>query len=294
MSTRTIVFADAHLRHRHLDTIRSWEEPVDKAIFLGDYWDQEPDTPAQNGDAALWVKEKLADPRNVLLLANHDLAYMFPLNGSATTNAYTHQKNSAIRQYLTQEDFEKLRLCHVESGILFTHAGISRDFLEMLEESGYETPESPLSAESIARWLDATWPTLVEQYSTFGYHPLFGVGYERHGSQPVGGVLWLDFSRFKPIPSIGQIVGHTKTLKGPLFRFSGSDGAPTWQLASKGVQPEWLTGGWGLDLDSCNHHYALIEDSILRVKSVNWERKSGDDHFTVTPGETICEVDLSN
>ena len=40
-------------------------------------------------------------------------------------------------------------------------------------------------------------------------NPIFGVGVDRDGSQPTGGVLWMDWGSLIPIPGIHQVVGHT-------------------------------------------------------------------------------------
>ena len=48
----------------------------------------------------------------------------------------------------------------------------------------------------------------------FGQHPLFHVGYERGGSDPVGGIFWCDFLEISPSMEawrIPQIFGHTPT-----------------------------------------------------------------------------------
>ncbi len=292
--SKSVFLSDSHLRHHYLDTILSWENEYDKVIYTGDFFDQFSDTPEQNGEAAQWLKTKLDDPKCVVICGNHDFGYMFPLNPKAYCSGFSHEKVRAIRKHLTQLDFRKMHLHHVESGILFSHAGLSRDFFDMIASQGYDFP-TPLNLETIDAWLTALWPQIQERYGVGQDHPLMGAGYDRSGRQNVGGIIWKDFSGHCPVQGVGQIVGHTpqEPAKGPLFRFINRNGTPMWRFAAKGVNPQWFKAGWSLDFDTHNKNYLVIENGVLQIKSVTWMRETGQDNYTVSPGETICEVDLS-
>jgi hypothetical protein len=217
--SRTLIISDLHLRHRQADTILSWEK-YDRVVWLGDQFDQYSDTVGQNMDAAYWLKEKLWDDRNVFTLGNHDTGYRFPDNQWAKAcSGYTSAKGLAIRKILTSEDWDRVKLYHSEQGILFTHAGIDRYWLDWSGNGAYHGPIG-LSLEDITAWLDRAWPIVKAAYNCGTIHPLLEAGLDRGGYQKVGGITWLDLSNIKPIPGIAQIVGHTviDPRKGPLFR----------------------------------------------------------------------------
>lgn len=288
--SKCLVLSDIHLRHKQVDTILSWEK-YDKLILLGDFFDAKPDTVGQNREAAIWLKEKLEDKRTVALVGNHCSSYRWPGNQYAYASGFTWEKSRAINDVLSAADWDKLRPCHVEQGILFTHAGVDKSWVEWMREDD-ELMEP--TATNIAAKIDYLWPHICALFQTGHYHSLLGVGFERGGWQHTGGITWNDVSCHRPIKGAKQIFGHSilEPHKGPLMKFPGGKGIPQGKYVTKPIQEKWLAGGWSLDLDTCNHHYAVLEEGRLIVKAVKWHRPKGNDHFVVEPSGEICKISL--
>ncbi len=288
---RVIVLSDIHLRHRQMDQILA-KETYDRVIFTGDIFDSWGDTPTQNADAARWLKEKLANPCWTILSGNHDHGYIYPDNGNAYCSGFTRQKAAAIRAVLTQEEMDRLKLFHVESNILFTHAGLDNYWISWAAAQGHEF--APLNVESIGKWLEHESVIAKRNFASGSSHPFLEAGRDRGGRNQFGGLNWADFSGHHPIPMIGQIVGHSvmDADKGPLFRLISKDGSPTYRLAAKGVNPRHLAHGWTLCMDTHNKHYGILEDGILTIKHIKWDRPYGQDHYSCEPGEVLATITL--
>ncbi len=190
---RTLVIADLHNHTEHAD---HWLKniPHDRVVFLGDYFDDFHDTVHDAHLTALWLRERidsLSPEEGVFLLGNHDFAYLRSFDPRAYCSGYTHAKAAAIHAVLEPRHWERLRLAHAEQGWLLSHAGFHPSLVT-----------------------EPTAEAILAQCETALAHPerggaLFGAGRDRGGMQPVGGVLWLDWSSFIPIAGLNQIVGHT-------------------------------------------------------------------------------------
>jgi len=265
-------------------------------IYLGDVFDQYGDTPEIAASTARWFKEKLADPRNVMLLGNHDQALRWCTNGFAFCSNFTEAKSHAVRKILTQADFERLLPFHVDQDILFTHAGLDEYWLSWAAAHGYAMPDAATLSD-IVSWLTEIWPAVQDRYDSGSCHPLLEAGQDRGGVQRVGGFTWADFSSHHVIEKTRQICGHSihSHDKGPLMRFKGAAGgksSPVAKYVKDGVKPEWMERGWSLCLDTDLHHYGVLEQGKLTIKSVLWKRPKGQNDFVVEPGETIATITL--
>ena len=82
-------------------------------------------------------------------------------------------------------------------------------------------------------------------------HPIFQVGYERGGSDPVGGIFWCDFSSISPSAEdaiIPQIFGHTPTRSGEVgtahgLRLINVDAGMCWEFGGARVYLEITPDG---------------------------------------------------
>lgn len=292
---KTVIVSDSHLRHKYIDEILAWESPYDKLIFTGDVFDQFNDTPAQNREAAIWLKQKLQDPKNIMIFGNHDWSYRWPNNFEARCSGFDELKSIVINNELTQKDWNKLHLYHISDNILFSHAGLDRDWFYYTAKAGFEVPIQ-LTLPNIFNWLDVVKNDIYLRFSAGKGQPLMGAGKNRGGEQAIGGIIWQDFGVHIPIAGIGQIVGHTpqNINKGPLFRFINHDKTPMWRFAYKGINPEWLKNGWTLCMDTHNRHYIIIENEKLIIKSVFWDKQSLQTDYTISQGETVCEINLND
>lgn len=297
---RILCFSDSHLRHRYIDQMLAWEEPYDQAVFLGDYLDGWGDTVEQNLDAAAWVKERLADPRSIMLAGNHDLPMIFPHHeGIWRRHDHQHEILRGVRAILSDADLARLLPYHLDptTQILFSHAGVSAKLINHLAPFlGMPFPDD--TAKSIASFVDECWASAVVRYRAGRDHPLLAIGRSRGGDQLVGGIIWEDLDLHVPIPHVVQIVGHSTRPEAPLFRFLNhprADSPPMWRRAGVGVvKPEWLTAGATLGLDTNNKHYALIctEKRTLTIKSVTWNPAIGEFPRSVSPGKEITCIQL--
>ena len=284
--SKTIVISDLHYRHRQMERVLAWEKDYDKAIFLGDYFDQWGDDAAQAKEAAEWLKEAMQDPRHVFLIGNHDWQYIWPENPWPRCG-YDTRKAMAIWSVLDKNDFKKLLPCHVDQGILFSHAGFDAYLPQQLASAGFQAPIN-LTVEGICEFINQLWPEVCQRYERGSLHPLMDSGQCRGGTQKVGGIIWRDFGYITPIPGIGQIVGHSIMDNGPLFRIINKNDAPMWRHASKKILTRWLENGWVLGMDCNSKWYTVIENKKITVKRVEWRRKfrpdgTWDAGFTISP-----------
>lgn len=276
---RTLIISDVHLRWRQVEEMLSWER-YDKLILTGDFFDGYEETTQQNVDTAVWLKAKLADPRTVACIGNHDMQHLWPDNPWVRfdDNGYgPAAKHMYVARVLTDTDRRKLVPYHIDQGILFSHAGFDAYLPAQLHSAGCQAPGGALTVEGIAAYINALWPKVCERYAANSIHPLMEAGRCRGGMQVVGGLCWRDFGSFMPVAGIGQIFGHSIQDGDPLFRIINRNGAPMWRRTTKGVNPRWLANGWGLCMDTCNKHYAILEGDVLTIKRVHWHRAAGLD-----------------
>lgn len=277
-SHRTMIVSDVHLRWRQVEEMLSWER-YDKLILTGDIWDSaRDDTAENNADAARWIKAKLEDPRTVVCVGNHDMQHLWPDNPWVRFDDTVHgpaAKHMAVDRVLTDDDRHRFVPCHVDQGILFSHAGFDLELPQQLAAAGCEAPTGALTVDGIAAFVNHIWPEVCARYARGSVHPLMEAGKCRSGLQRIGGLCWRSFDSLKPVPGVGQIVGHTVCERAPLMRIVNRGGAPMWRFIDKragGINPRWLINGWALCMDTFNKHYAILENDTITVKRVHWHQ----------------------
>jgi hypothetical protein len=187
---RVLVIPDLH---QHVDNGQHWldTQEYDRAVLLGDYFDDFDDCVEDASRMARWVKERLRDPRIICLLGNHDVEYRFPRNEALLCPGYSRAKAAAIRKILTESDWRKMKLVHVEAPWILSHAGFHPAFMEE------PTPEKLVERCEVA--LARAAKGVVD--------PIFS--FAQGGVPRFSGPAWLAWENFVPIPGISQIVGHT-------------------------------------------------------------------------------------
>jgi len=275
---KTLILTDVHHRIDLVDEIVALEK-ADKVIWTGDYQDQFEDTPEDAKKTAIWLKGKLEDPRNVMIIGNHDWTYMYPDNKHAYCSGFSDEKSEAIRKILNKNDFAKLKSFHVENNILFSHAGISKRFLDFVVKKGDWDEDKEYSLENIVSSLEDWTEKARLLFPVGGSHPLFMAGWDRGGRQDYGGIIWEDSRTHFPIKGLKQIFGHTPGKKPYYILIGDHHGNPI--LVGLDKYDEELKSGmhkgsletWGLCIDTHTNHYAIIEDEIvLTVKTVKQKR----------------------
>jgi len=253
---RILVVGDIHHEWQRAEALlQNLRSRYDQAVLLGDYFDDEGDTPAMAAATARWLARSLARPERIHLLGNHDLSYIFPTNAHLWCPSFSGEKCLAIEAELKDAPIKHLRLAWAASGWLFSHAGLNRQ----IATGG--------NAATLARRVNALLPKLAEDH----YEPWVAPGHARGGLEKIGGVTWLDWEReFEPIAGLNQVVGHTPTPAAILGRHLRADGkVVTVIIPARGRQTRlgldpaegWSSVNWcldtGLDLVAILHDQNL-------------------------------------
>lgn len=199
MSKSTLILADLHdkitIAQKILDN-----NPCDKIIFLGDYFDSFEGDTIEAIETAKWVvktMEVLGD-RALWCCGNHDVPYRYPNIVHYRCSGWTPKKCEEINKILGSEHWNKMKLCHFYQNYLFSHAGISDRVFGRGLDNVVEVEDVINVCESALLSARFGKPSMQMM-----------AGKSRGGSQNFGGVTWLDISEFQPIKSLGQVFGHS-------------------------------------------------------------------------------------
>ena len=140
---KILIIPDIH--GRDLWKVITEKENADKIIFLGDYfdsgkWDKklEKVAPDIHGSIQLenfrniceFKKEsKKLGKEVILLIGNHDFHYFPNLNYFTSTAGYQKDFSFFIGDAV-YENYDLMTMCHLQNDFLFSHAGISYDWLK--------------------------------------------------------------------------------------------------------------------------------------------------------------------
>lgn len=217
---RVLVIPDMHQDVRWARGILDQEDGNwDHLVFLGDYWDSWERPPAvadHRETAAFLVEVRDRWPEQVtFLLGNHDMPYVETLNNALVAHiprtpmshcpGFSPQGAIEMAPTLGPGFFAPFRLFVEANGFLLSHAGIHPHYWRA-GEPGIDNP-----LDSLEALCDLTLRGLGQVRSSF-----LESGGARGGSQPVGGITWLDWSlEFVDDPSLPpQIVGHSQSREG--------------------------------------------------------------------------------
>lgn len=240
MSKRTLIIPDIHLKWEKADKIIK-HEAADAVVFLGDYFDDFGDTPADAAETADWLVNSLKQPNRIHLMGNHDIHYAVP-HRAYKCSGYEQAKEFAINAIMTENDWKKLPLHTWVGSWLCTHAGFHEHFYRRefdLKEQLRSTCDNALKV-------------------AFGggvREEILCAGYSRGGDHPFGGIIWCDSSEFRPIMGINQVFGHTPQRK-PVWLYNGRPTAKSY------------TQNLCLDVSHCN--YYGIHDDATDMVTVHW------------------------
>jgi len=258
---KTLIIPDIHNKIHVVDKILASEGNYDRAIFLGDYFDDFSDTEYQAIATANWLKRVLADPRHICLIGNHDLSYIYPTSRAAYCPGWSPLKSSAVNCVLNSNDWSKLQFFTEAEGIVFSHAGVSAKFYSV-EPDDYSTLRDTLNAD-----LEYACRQLTHSTSS----KILGAGYDRGGRQEVGGILWCDHSSHIPLQKIPQIYGHSP-LRTPDYRIRNVKLENTFFCSpfdGRGILEDYhIDKPWSLGLDTHLKHYGVIESKTLSIVDV--------------------------
>ena len=204
---KIIIIGDVHHR-REWEQVIEQEKTWDKIIFTGDYFDSF-DIPYTEGiynfNKILELKKKHPD-NVILLLGNHDIQY---LPGATIVFDYEAKYKHDIQNLLLPAIENKLiQIAHLEGKVLFSHAGISKTFVERLSNKVVDIPYE--TDEEIVSMLN----------NVLLYKPLlfdFGVFKDRiwcdnYGNDKFQSCTWIrpDSLCSDTVSEALQVVGHTE------------------------------------------------------------------------------------
>lgn len=196
---KTLIIPDIH--HKILKAQRIIDKfyaDVDLIVQLGDVQDSFGDGPAMAWKTATWVKEKLSDPKIVMMMGNHEMSYRYPRISNAQCSGFSNNKEHEINRVLKPEDWIKMPFMYFHNGYYMSHAG--------MDASWAVHPVNGFSKEYVLSLIEDGIRLLRQGDDP----PVFAAGVSRGGYAKVGGLVWNDWKRdFKPIENVNQIVGHT-------------------------------------------------------------------------------------
>jgi predicted phosphodiesterase len=214
MNTYKIVIPDIHQNVDKLKQIINSDDGLNaqEIICLGDYFDSF-DYDFNTKVMCDFLNSKIDDERFTFLLGNHDVHYLTKCK-NYTCSGWTHRKQVIIDENLDKGFLNKAKIWKYEKNngkhLLYSHAGLHPSFApffldKMLEE------------DTIQNWLDNQEQIVKDSMFANNPHPLLEAGKDRGGYQKHGGVTWMDWYNFKPIPYLNQIVGHSHMSR-PSFK----------------------------------------------------------------------------
>lgn len=244
---RTVVIGDVHGRSNWKLAIYQ-EEPVDRVIFIGDYFDSF-DIPGleqiHNFKEIIHYKKTNPQVEVVLLLGNHDMPY-YPGFTDTAISGYQHRMAPSIKQVL-EENKEHLQMAYGFREYLFTHAGVSPLFMD--REFGVDN----WSKESVVVDLNEL---LRYRPSAFEFNGVDGSGDNTYQTP-----IWI---RPRSLMSINK--KHEKGLKKDYIQIVGHTHMKQLDL----IGSDKFTGGryYFIDTMDTSGEYLIIEDDKLRTNSV--------------------------
>jgi hypothetical protein len=196
MPQRTLIIPDIHNR---IDWVRPFISSIDfdSLVFLGDFFDREKD-PGDTLRTALWLKETLLMyPQAHFILGNHDAHYRYPDNQYLKSAGFTWEKCDLINSIITESDWSRFTLYVVEQGWLISHAGVS--------DVVFRPPGRMLDI----KWVEQACGRAMINAKLNKPDDVLEPDARRGGKRREGGIIWLDWQIFVPLPGINQIVGHS-------------------------------------------------------------------------------------
>lgn len=227
---RRLILPDVHHKivraQRILDSI-----PHDSAVFLGDYWDEWGDIPADAFDTAQWLLKRMHEhPEDEFLLGNHDIPYLFGV-GRNVHAGWGRVKEYAIHNAVgsVQSFRKRFKLYAWVDGWLLTHAGLSWGVPPSGEISRFRPEVAPLQ---LVVPLLQTAKGVICQLEAGNVHRMLDED----------GITWC--REFRPIPGVKQLFGHT----------------------ARPFCVGYNEFNWCIDTHL--NHYAIIEDGVLTLHNV--------------------------
>lgn len=193
----------------------------EKIIFLGDYLDPYPIENISNKQAynnfhkILDLKKENKD-KIILLLGNHDLGYLD--DNICNCRKIKELDEEIFYTFLDNKDLFNItyRLEAKDKTILFSHAGFTRTFIEIMKNTFMDDNEWAC-IDSLDEWFHQNVAKHVRKvYNLFAF-----CGRERGGMHPTGSCVWADTNETicseSCLDNTIQIFGHTRLDHIPMY-----------------------------------------------------------------------------
>lgn len=244
---KTIVLGDTHGRSNWKLAIHQ-EQPIDRVIFIGDYFDSFEITGVEqihNFKEIVHYKKTNPQIEVILLLGNHDMPY-YPGFTDTAISGYQHKIAPSIKQVI-EENKEHLQIAYGFDEYLFTHAGVSPEFMNSVFGPDGWTKENVVSDLN---------DMLKYRPNVFQF-----TGMDPYGDNTYQTPIWI-----RPGSLMSVNKKHAKGLKKDYIQIVGHTQMK--KLDLKGSNQ--FTGGryYFIDTMETSGQYLIIEDDILKVNSV--------------------------
>ena len=126
---KTVIIGDVHGRDQWKQIVAQ-ENDADRFVFLGDYFDSFDISAVEqmhNFKEIVEFKQTIGE-EVIMLIGNHDYHY-FPEMGDSSTSGYQTRMAMVIKQ-LIGENRDHLQVAHRMGEFVFSHAGISSEWLD--------------------------------------------------------------------------------------------------------------------------------------------------------------------
>jgi hypothetical protein len=195
-----------------IDPDHNWSGKGDVLVQTGDVIDRGPNSREAVGFLRkLQSHAPLSKGEVVRLCGNHELML---LQGHLGYANFDDPESLALelREEIARGD---IRASYTDGNWLYTHAGLRSAIREKLvDEIRAEKPRTrKIDLTKLSEHVNRIFRDLVAK-DNLETHPIFHVGPDRGGDDPVGGIFWCDFSSISPSEEawhIPQMFGHTPT-----------------------------------------------------------------------------------
>ena len=220
---KTVIIGDIHGRDCWKQIVAS--ENPDRVIFMGDYFDSFDNTAVEQmhnfKEIIDWKQSGQSEV--IMLIGNHDYHY---INSSETYSGFQHGTSSAIN-FLLYENRQHLQMCYQMGDFLFTHAGVSYDWLKINKWEGWESVEEKVND---------LWEYTPNAFAFAGRDP--------YGDSTISSPIWIrphslqKANRDTLRDQFIQVVGHT--TQGKIDTEGKSTGGRYYYIDTLGTSGEYM------------------------------------------------------
>ena len=196
---KVLIIPDDHTRGFWKSAVESWDGFI---VFLGDYvdpysyeWENKQPDVIQNLLDILTFKDNNQE-RVCLLIGNHDESY---IHEGLDASRHDYTLHDQLHQ-IFEEDKEFFQIAKQIDDTLFTHAGVSKDWLKRHD---LKLPETDADI-----YLNEIYKTSPEMF--------WEMSWERGGWHSTGSPIWHDVREMDVEEDHYNIFGHTQLKDNPL------------------------------------------------------------------------------